>query len=166
MQCVNNQRGFTLIEVMIALLVLVVGILSVNMMQLSSIKGNAKASDITLGSNWAQFEVDRLMSISYDNADLLDDALGVANGTNMDLDFDGIDDNLNDFGLNDLFANADGSTVSPDGRYQIHWNVALDYPVVGVKFLRVHVAWSGLSGPASGIALSQIAYNRIIPEIL
>lgn len=43
----KEDSGFTLIEVLIAVVIFTVGILSVNAMQISSIKGNSTASRIT-----------------------------------------------------------------------------------------------------------------------
>lgn len=43
----TEQSGFTLIEVLIAVVIFTIGILSVNAMQISSIKGNATANRIT-----------------------------------------------------------------------------------------------------------------------
>jgi len=103
----NSQEGFTLIEVIIALGVLSIGMLSVMVMQVTGIRGNATANTITTESNWASDRVEQLLALDYDDA-LLDDG-----------DNDGVP------GLDDTtVATADGNATSPDLNYTIFWNIA------------------------------------------
>lgn len=115
----NDQRGFTLIEVLIAVVVLTIGILSVNAMQITSINGNLTANRVTESTSWSSDRIESLLSLDYDDAALDDD------------DGDG------DGGLNDIDANADGNATSPDGAYSIFWNVSEDSPFLGVKTVNV-----------------------------
>jgi len=64
----NNSDGFTLIEVMIALVVLGVGILAVVGLFISSIKGNDMGRKVTEVTSLGQSRLDELMTaVSYDN---------------------------------------------------------------------------------------------------
>lgn len=66
----NGEKGFTLIEILIAITIFAVGMLAVAGMQISGIQGNATAKALTGGASWAADRVERLMSLSYDHADL------------------------------------------------------------------------------------------------
>lgn len=67
MTILKNNQGFTLIESLIAMLVLTVGILALNTMQISSIKGNTTASKLTVTSTLAGNSYERLLNVSYDD---------------------------------------------------------------------------------------------------
>jgi len=60
----NNNEGFTLIEVMIALVVLAFGILAVVGLFSNSIKGNAMGRRVTEATSLAQNRVDELMTVA------------------------------------------------------------------------------------------------------
>ena len=68
----SNQEGFTLIEVMIAMLVLTVGSLGVISMHYFSINGNVFSRNLTHVTFAAAGEIERIMDLDYDDA-LLDD---------------------------------------------------------------------------------------------
>jgi len=136
----TNEDGFTLIEALVAMVVLTIGILSIYSMQISAIQGNSKASHVTIASNWAAERIEQIMSTPYD--DLLDTD-GDGTGQDTVAPF-GIDDNVGNFGLDDTLAAdgtvaADGQTTSPEGDYTVFWNVSFDYPVTGVKTIRIHI---------------------------
>jgi len=63
-----KERGFTLIEVLIALAIFSIGILGVGTMQLRSTSGNTSARIRTEASIWAQDRVETLMLLSYGDA--------------------------------------------------------------------------------------------------
>lgn len=121
-RCVNDE-GFTLIEVMVAIAVVTVGIVGVLTMQTTSISGNAGANRISSASVWASKEIERFIYMKYD--DVIFNDIGVAGSG----------------GLNSTTIGADGTKTveSQDGRYNIYWNVADDYPVLNVKTIRVIV---------------------------
>lgn len=139
-----NTGGFTLIEVIVALAILTIGILSVNAMQTAAIRGNMTASDITISSTWASDRVERIFSMDY--GDLTTGADGIRStqdGNNNGIDDDdegGGIDGIPNFGLEqDTAATADGDDVSPDGKYTILWNVAENVPMPDTKTVYVIV---------------------------
>ena len=67
-----EQNGFSLIEVMIAILVLSFGLLGVAAMQVTSIKVNSIANKITSASTILQDRVETLMALPFNHADLTD----------------------------------------------------------------------------------------------
>ena len=58
----RGARGFTLIEIMIALFILSVGLLAVATMQISAIRGNAMGNDVTHATLLAQDMLEQLKS--------------------------------------------------------------------------------------------------------
>ncbi len=136
----NHKSGFTLIEVLIAVVVLTIGILSVNVMQLSSIKGNHTARILTDGVNWASFRLEQMLTMPYDSDSNGTDDDGDGNIDEADEQFvDGGGTNNGSIGLNDSPPNTDGILLSPDGNYSIYWNVASNYPENGMKTIKVFV---------------------------
>ncbi|MGP8324102.1 MAG: type IV pilus modification PilV family protein [Methanosarcinaceae archaeon] len=75
-----KERGFTLIEVLIALAIFSIGILGVGTMQLRSTSGNTSARIRTEASVWAQDRVETLMLLSYNDAQLTTGAHQVIEG--------------------------------------------------------------------------------------
>ena len=132
----KNQRGFTLVELLIALFIFAVGILGVATMQTTSIQGNSKGRRISEASNLAADRIEMFMSLDYDNP-ILDDDDG--DGTDQDVDGDGVDDDGGNFGLSDL-NNPDGAEDSDgDGVNDIFWNIAVDHPEPNTKTINVFV---------------------------
>lgn len=137
----KNQNGFTLIELLIALVIFAVGILGVGAMQITSIQGNSKGRLISEASNLAADQIEIILSRDYDHVDLIDND---GDGTGQDLDMDGVDDNVGNFGLDDAtVATADGNAMSADGNYQLFWNVAIDHPADDTKTINIIVDPSG-----------------------
>ncbi|MCD6198997.1 MAG: prepilin-type N-terminal cleavage/methylation domain-containing protein [Deltaproteobacteria bacterium] len=151
----DDQRGFSLIEILIAITVFAIGILAVGNMQITAIKGNSFANDLTEAVTLAQSKMEELISLNY-NDPLLDD--GDLDGTNQDLDDDGIDDGGNDFGLNDI-GNADGSEqyqAVGNLQYNIFWNIAPDEPTTDTKIIRVIVTWRSHGGLTRNVSFDAV----------
>jgi type IV pilus assembly protein PilV len=119
MNKIKNDRGFSLIEALIAIFVLTIGVFSLYSMQITSLMGNNRAITITSLADWSSSQIERLMSLPYDDP-LLNDtqpAQGLAANT---------------------VANSDSGAVnSPDGRYTMFWNVAIDAPMQNTKTIQV-----------------------------
>ncbi len=63
----HNDNGFTIIEVLIAIVILSIGILAVAKMQIASINSNSNAMKFTEATIAAQNQIESLMAISFDN---------------------------------------------------------------------------------------------------
>lgn len=97
-----DVKGFTLIEVLIVLAIFSIGILAVAAMQMTSTKGNASARRMTEATALAENQIENLMQLSYDHADLnpannphesTQDPYTINwNATEVDLDADGTND--------------------------------------------------------------------------
>jgi type IV pilus assembly protein PilV len=111
----SNEKGFALIEIMIAITVFTIGMLAVASMQFRAVKGNSFARGLTEATTLAQDRMEKLIGLFY-----TDPLLGGANTTATD--------------HND-----------PDnpvyGRYDIFWNIAPDNPIK-VKEIKVIVRWT------------------------
>lgn len=66
-QITSNNRGFTLIEVLVAMVILSIGIIALTSMQTAGIKGNATANILTTGGTWAADSVERIFAMEYDD---------------------------------------------------------------------------------------------------
>ena len=66
----RNDKGYTLIEMLIAIAILSVGLLAVATMQISSIRVNDTARRMTRRATMAQDRVEYIMSLKYTHADL------------------------------------------------------------------------------------------------
>lgn len=69
-----TQKGFTLIEALVAIVILTIGILSLYTMQVSSINGNATANHLTVATSVANNCYERLWNTPYDDATMTDTA--------------------------------------------------------------------------------------------
>jgi type II secretion system protein I len=66
----RNTKGFTLIEVLIGMAIFSIGILAVAAMQMTATNGNASARRITEATALAENQIEHLMQLSNDHADL------------------------------------------------------------------------------------------------
>ena len=62
----KNQKGFTLVEVIITLIIFTIGMLAVTRMQLTSIQGNNFSHSINTGGILAARELEQLKNVNYD----------------------------------------------------------------------------------------------------
>jgi len=141
----DREKGFTLIEVLVAISILCFGLLGVAAMQASAIRGNDLASDLTEATVLASAHLEDLMlkaKANYDDSLLLD----------KDSPPDG------DAGLNDTGTDADYQQTTPDNRFTINWNVAVNAVPANTKTINVIVSWRGQFGTKS------VSIRHIIPR--
>lgn len=134
----DNEKGFTLIEVIVTVTILTIGLLAVASMQVSAIKGNTLALGLTEATTWASDQIEKLMILPYDHAELMDTD---GDGTDEDNNGDGIDDDGGDFGLEDATAATVDHPPVTRGRYTIYWNIAVDVEADDTKTISVIVTW-------------------------
>ena len=125
-----NERGFSIIEVMIAISILSIGILALASMQVAAMRGNSFAGGVTEGSTWALDQIEKLMSLPWTDASLLDADLDGAGG----LDNIGFD--------SDPGTQADADFRVTQGKFSIHWNVANNVVTDNTRTVNVIVAWT------------------------
>jgi type IV pilus modification protein PilV len=66
----KNEMGFTLIEILFAMVIFAIGFLAIASMQISAGKSNRTASERTFAANIASDHMERLMSLSFDDSNL------------------------------------------------------------------------------------------------
>lgn len=123
------QAGFSLIEVMIAMVILSVGMLSIAAMQTSAVQGNVRSNNTTERITSASNQVERLLNLPFDHPELTPG--------NHTPEADGIDNN-GDGEIDD--AVDDGSFA-----YSISWLVTLDTAD------RKTIALTLAGGPIAGV---------------
>lgn len=63
----SGDSGFTIIEVLIAIVILAIGLLALSKMQIASIQGNQSAMKFTSATVIAQQQIETLMATPYDS---------------------------------------------------------------------------------------------------
>ena len=146
-----RQNGFTLLEVLIAILVFSIGLLGVASMQMSAIVGNNFSGTLTEAQSWAVDKMEELLSKDFTDSDLQDTD---SDGTNQDANDDWIDDDGGNFGLDHVGDPLSDGQPSNDttasqadfretqGGYTIMWNVAQNVTVSNTRMVNVIVTWN------------------------
>jgi len=67
---IDNTKGFTLVEVLIAIAIFSIGFFAITAMQVHSINGNSSARRITEATILAEAQLERLLELPYDHNDL------------------------------------------------------------------------------------------------
>ena len=102
----NSNRGFTLIEVMIGMVIFAIGILSVAAMQTSAVRGNTSANKTTRAFAWCSDRMEFLKSLPYTDASLTagnyPQTLPAKENDGVDNDYDGLIDEAGETGQVDL----------------------------------------------------------------
>ena len=125
----NNEKGFSLIEILIAMTVFAVGILAVGSMQITAIKGNSFAKELTKASTLAQDRMEKLISLAY------------ADELNNDTNDNGAD-GLDGLDVADVTADHRDSNNPVDGKYNIYWNIAKNSPIDNTETIKVIITWT------------------------
>ena len=70
MRPLKNEKGFTLIEVLLGISIFAVGLMAIAAMQISAIKVNSSANYLTERTTYAQDKLEELTALSYTDANL------------------------------------------------------------------------------------------------
>jgi prepilin-type N-terminal cleavage/methylation domain-containing protein len=123
---VGKNGGFTLLEVMIALVILSVGLLGLAALQLVAVKTNSFSSEMTYATMRAQWQAEFLKSLPFTDA-LLQPGSHTA-----------------------------PTESSKGAQYTISWTVTDNVPAVDMKSVNLTVQWQSLrQGQASQTAAQQ-----------
>lgn len=123
-----NNKGFSIIEVLVSIVILSVGILAASGMQISAIQGNAGSSELNGAVALASNQLETILAAQWGAA-----------GSPIDVNGDG------QAGLGDnTAATADGSVQN--GRYLLLWNIATPPATPNTQWVNVIVTWPGILG--------------------
>ena len=150
--CRNNQ-GFTLIEIMVAMVIFVIGILSVAALQTKATKGNISANRSTRAFTWCSDRMEMLMSLPYNDPNFLAGSPHPGTPYTPAQDADGID--------NDYDGEIDEAGESGD--INITWNVRNNDGVTEnpphpefTKSITVTVTWDTPMGQQKTVNLTTV----------
>lgn len=124
----KSENAFTFIEILVAVVILSVGLLSISGLVTTVIRGNAQSKRMTIAVSLAQAKIEELKNESYDDSDLSDSNTG----NNSDLSSTtSVDHSESDI---------DGEGNS-GGMYTRIWNVADDTPSANMKTITIIIKW-------------------------
>ena len=115
---VQMEKGFTLSEVLVAIVVLSLGLLGLETMHIAAIQVNTIASRMTQATTLAQERAELLMAMPY-NDPMLADTTSKGSFTSY-------------------------TDPQPPQGYTIRWEVDTDVPSAGIKLINIFVTWKNL----------------------
>lgn len=146
----NDDRGFTLVELLVAVCVMAIAFAGLATMQIACINGNSIANNVTTGMTLAQDKMEELKSLDYNDPELANN--NASNDLNLE---DATDDSAlvgynanSDDGHREIDIDAEGNA---GGMYTRFWNISDDTPTTGMKTISVVVTWTGHKVTASSI---------------
>jgi len=128
----KSQRGFTTLELLIAISILMVGLLGVASMQVSGIRGNYFSANTTMGLTLAEDKMEELLALNYNHGDLQDSEPGNNSDLTTTVTLD-----------HDETVNEPGQATA-GGRFHRIWNVRDEDTGAGwpdMKTITVIVEW-------------------------
>ena len=112
---VEREKGFTLLEVMISLVILSIGLLGLAALQLVAVKNNSFSSEMTYATMLAQQHAETLKSLPFSDSDL------------------------------DPNGNPHTTTGNSKGvQYTVTWDVTNNSPDTDMKTVNLTVRWTSL----------------------
>ena len=127
----HGQKGFTIIEVMVAVAILSIGLLGITSMQMSAIRGNKLSDDITCALTLAEDKMEELLGLDYNNAALED--VVANNNSFLSRTASGWIDHQE--------LNIDETGKINAGHFTRVWNIADNTPIINNKTINVIVLW-------------------------
>lgn len=132
---IMSEKGFNLLEVMVALVLLGVGLLAMANTQITSIGGNSSGQKITVATTLAQDALEGLTNLPYNTVD----GRAAVDGTpdNFDTDYPE---------LNNGFVDVCNCKPVMGVNYTRNYTVDRGYPVAGTMAILVAVNWVDQNG--------------------
>lgn len=167
----TNNKGFTLIEVMITLVILSVGILAMSLMQAQAIKGNSSAFSRTNANAIAFTFLEELRRIPFDDSDLtagtnLDAGKAPSGGNPLPTNADHQYNPANFPTLAGMYQVNGNNIIDNSGKeFQIFWNVTTTSITTGTNTyipfctIRLFMYWNTLMG-VNSLSITTIKFNN------
>ncbi len=130
MEANRLQKGFTLVEIMVAVVILSIGLLAVASMQVTAVNTTSSASSTTEATNLAQIKLEELMALQYTRSftdpDLICD-IAITGAIEPYSDTDGIlgysaGDPFSDWNGDGVRNNAEGEEPYTDSNANERWD--------------------------------------------
>ena len=118
MNLLTNKKGFTILEVLVAITLLAIGMMALATLQSSGIRGNDLGNRTTQALSLAQDKLEELI-----NADAIGQAIAAGNENNID------------------------ETGSAGGIFSRSWAIQNDVPAPDQQTLDIAVTWNDIIGP-------------------
>jgi type IV pilus assembly protein PilV len=141
----KKQSGFTLIEVMIALVILAAGLLALMTMQIVSIKANAFSSEMTYAAMVGQGELEKVRNMNYDDVKAVDTATYSLDPT-LDATLD--------------------PTLAKGVNYTIERQVQNDIPTTDMKTVTLIVTWYGKPAGSADLATPTVLFTTQFSTVI
>ena len=129
----GSQGGYTLLEVLLAISIFMIGILAIGSLQAGALKGNSNAGGITQAVELAQHQIETLMSIEYDPAAPVDELDPAENGNRIPA------------GAGPYTTLGQGAgpyrLLGDNNTYTLDWTVTAHPNIAGAITIRVTVSW-------------------------
>ena len=171
MRKVIDRRGFTLLEVMIAMVVTAIGLLGIAGMIVTAIRGNTYSARLMEATNLAQDKVEELRGTPYVNlygscggfgawnvdpctdppANMPDSNPAVDNGSNGD--------EVASDGIWTYQYTSPPAATALDNNMEVVWGVQRNYPQVGLILGFSNASWTSAGGKVHNIRLETILAN-------
>lgn len=125
---VTTEKGFTLSEALVAIVVLSLGLLGLERMHIAAIQVNTIASRLTQATTLAQDRAEQLMALPYNDAMLVD-----TTGPGLFTSY---------------------TDANPPQGYTITWKVDTDVLSTGTKTIIIDVTWKNRASQPKTFSLS------------
>ncbi len=129
---VSGQNGFTLIEVMLAILILAVGMMAMAMLQITAIRGGSFANQMTQASILGQDKIEEFKNTAYTSISGGNDTVTGGNGVTYTRTWTVTE------------SNPPGTTGSASSK---------------MKTINLTVSWTGPQGNSHSVQFSTIVYQ-------
>lgn len=141
---IKQENGFSLLEVLIALVILAIGLLAIAQMQITAIKGNAYGSEMTSASSLASNTLERLMALPYPNVAPLTGPPPDASSTSVAASIVG--------GTLDPLGAIEGG-INNQNYTRAYW-VVDNSPYAGMRQITVRVAWTDSNNRVKNVTMA------------
>ncbi len=116
--CCNSEKGFSMIEVLVAMVILGVGVMSIVTLQVKNYTYNNSSRRQTDGYTWAMDQIEWLLTIPYTSS------------LNGDLQIKGDPEII-----------GDGNEIAR-GPYTVEWDVSANPDIENSRIVNVSVLWN------------------------
>lgn len=131
----GNEGGFTLIEVMIAFVIMGIGLLTIALAQMTAMRMTARSKQMSQAMYLAQEQLELFTAVVPTAAGNFQDPLNP-------IDIDPNDRDMTTFNRS--------------------WNITLNTPTAGVHTVNVTVVWNNPEGGSSSSGVQQVSLNGVV----